>query len=116
MTLTEILTPMAPFLGAAALEVFYWFNLRRKLLPTKMKAILRSRFYWIITALAILLGGFCAVLLFPDSNAGQLLLAGAALPTLLKKLVGGFVSDNGPDLGGEDTQRSTPARDYFSYA
>ena len=116
MTLAEILTPAAPFIGAVALEVFYWFQLHRKLLPAKMKAVLRSPFYWIITVLAVLFGGFCAVLLYPEADAVQLLVAGAAMPTLLKKLVGGFVTNGGPTLGDDGAARPTPARDYFTYA
>lgn len=117
MTLLELVTPAAPFLGAIALEVFYWFQLRRKLLPAKSKAILRTPFYWIVTILAVLFGGIVAVLLFPTANAGQLLLAGAALPTLLKKLVGGFAKKNGPNLGAaEEKPTPTPVRDYLSIA
>ena len=116
MPLAAFLAPIAPFVGAVALEVFYWFQLSHKLLPVKSKRVLRSPFYWITTALAVVFGGICALLLFPSAAPGALLLAGAAMPILLKKLVAGFVRNNGPKLGPNNEPEPTPVRDYLSVA
>jgi hypothetical protein len=108
----------APFVGAIALEVFHWYGLRERLDTARYRRLLRSRVYWIFTVLAVVVGGAGALIYFGGRlSGGELLVAGAAFPTLLKKLVGVFVKER-TTLGDAEDRRepadTAPAADYFA--
>ncbi|MEV8213959.1 hypothetical protein [Leifsonia sp. NPDC077715] len=113
------MTPLqmvAPFLGAAALEVLTWYQLRDRLKQAKYKALLRSSGYWIVTTATIVISGFGALLLFSDRlNAAELFLAGAAFPVLFKKLIAAFVVKSPVKLGAAEGSPGV-LYDYFSVA
>lgn len=88
MTATEV---VAPFLGAAIIEVIHWHQLRMKLHLKKYRALMRSAVYWGWTAAMIVFGGLGTLFLFGDIlTHGQLLIAGAAFPAVFTKFVSAF--------------------------
>lgn len=110
----DILLVSAPFIGAIAQEVFHWYHLRERLESPKYKRLLRSRVYWVFTAAAVLFGGLGAYIYFGTRLApGEMLVAGAAFPVLLKKLVAGLTAKEETKLGDEE-KKDHPVRDYFS--
>ena len=106
---------VAPFVGAISLESVHWYQLREHLHLAKYQRLLRSKAYWLITLAMVLLGGAGSLILFEDRlRPGELFVAGAAFPTLLKKLVAGFSKER--VTLGDDTEgrRATAgAMDYF---
>jgi hypothetical protein len=106
------LNVLAPFVGAIAIGVVIWYQLRKRLGQSGTQQVLRSVGYWVITALMVLVSGFGALILFPDAAAPRLFLAGAAFPVLLKKLVATFVTDTAVKLGADSAERH-PVRGYF---
>lgn len=76
--------------GALCQEILYWFELRNKLKDKQISNLMRSKFYWIITLLTILISGIGTWILFydqiPDKKSIQFIL-GAAFPAIFKKLV-----------------------------
>jgi hypothetical protein len=105
---------LAPFLGAAALEVIYWYQLRTELHLKKYQRLLRSKAYWIITVAMVLVGGLFTLIYFGDRlRPGELLVAGAAFPTLIKQLIAAF-SAKQLTLGEDSTESEADAlRTYF---
>ncbi|MEV6715886.1 hypothetical protein AB0M48_28035 [Lentzea sp. NPDC051208] len=104
----------APFVGAVLSEVLHWYRVREKLESAKYRKLLHSRPYWIITTLAVLFGGLSVLILFGARfNDGELLLAGAAFPTLLRKVIAAFVGSPKTVLGTNDRRVVT---DYFAVA
>ena len=97
---------VAPFVGAATLELVQWYQLRDRLTLPKYRKMLRSVGYWAIT-IAMAIGGGAGTLIYFDGKLtqGELLVAGAAFPTLFKKLIGGFVKDHGQVKLGADRER-----------
>lgn len=107
---------LSPFLGAVLFEAVHWFRIREKLDLPKYRKLLRSPAYWVITAVAVLLGGLGALVYFGDRlSPGELLVAGAAFPTLLKKLVAAFTDKQATVLGAEPDEGG-PVADYFAAA
>lgn len=76
--------------GAFCQEVIHWFELRTKLTTKKVRALVGSKWYWIITVLTICISGLGVFLLFydqiPDKRNIQFLM-GASFPLIFKKLV-----------------------------
>lgn len=108
---------LSPFLGAVLFEAVHWFRIREKLDLPKYRKLLRSPAYWVITAVAVLLGGLGALVYFGDRlSPGELLVAGAAFPTLLKKLVAAFTDKQATVLGDERADDGSPVADYFAAA
>ena len=104
----------APFVGAVLSEVLHWYRVRDRLDSAKYQKLLRSRPYWIITTLAVLVGGLSVLIIFGARfNDGELLLAGAAFPTLLRKVIAAFVGGPKTVLGTNDRQAVS---DYFAVA
>ena len=102
----------APFVGAIAFEAIHWYQLRERLHLEKFRRAARSIAYWAITILMIVVGGVGAMIYFGDRlTAGEMLVAGAAFPTLLKKLVGAFVKEQVQlgDRSGREPAPSTPS-------
>jgi len=106
---------VAPFVGAIALETVHWYQLREHLHLAKYRRLLRSRAYWVITTIMVVVGGVGSLILFEDRlGPGELFVAGAAFPTLLKKLVAGFTTKQ-VTLGDKltDDRSTVSAMDYF---
>lgn len=111
-----MLVYLAPFVGAVALEVFHWYQLREKLDSAHYKRLLRSKSYWIITVLTVLVGGTVVLIYFQGRlTAAELLVAGAAIPTLFKKLVATFTATQQTKLGPKDEDKAKWS-DYFAYS
>jgi len=82
---------VAAAFGAFAFEVVQWYDLRAKLSAKKYQKLIRSKGYWIITVLMMIVGSGGAAILFLDRLAApEMMVAGAAFPTLFKKLVSAF--------------------------
>jgi hypothetical protein len=103
----------APFLGAILLEVIHWYQLREVLHLKKYQRALRSVSYWVLTVLMVILGGVGALIVYADATPVGLLLAGAAFPTVFKKLVAAF-AEKSVTLGEEDETQSPRAIEYFA--
>jgi hypothetical protein len=109
------LTVIAPFLGAAALEVVWWFGVREKLSQAKYQRLMRSTGYWVITALMVVLSGFGALILAAPLGAAKLLVVGAAFPGLLKQGIGvAQLAGTSIKLGTDDQESISPWREYFN--
>jgi FtsH-binding integral membrane protein len=110
-----VLEVLAPFVGAAALEVVHWFRLREKLQLAKYQKLLRSTGYWVVTALMILVGGFVTLIYLGDNDRpDQLLIVGAAFPTLFKSLIGAATDRQQTTLGPTRDSAGNNLRAYFS--
>jgi len=104
---------LAPFVGAIALEVVSWYLLRTRLDKPQYQKLLKSVGYWVITVLMVLVGALGALFLFWGRlEVWQLFIAGAAFPTLFKKLVSAFITDQ-TKLGASEAP--SPLRDYFRF-
>ncbi len=103
----------APFIGAIVIQVVHWYQLREKLELTRYKRQLRSLSYWVISTLMVVGGGYASLILADGKlDAPQLLLIGAAFPTLFTKLVSaGQQVGKETNLGAE---KGSLLRDYFS--
>jgi hypothetical protein len=76
--------------GAFVMEFLHWYQLKHKLLPAKYNSLLKSRFYWTVTALFIFSAGVSAWIWFSQQGsvpAKDAFLFGAGLPTILKKIL-----------------------------
>ena len=102
---------VAAAFGAFAFEIVQWYDLRTKLPVKRYQNLIRSKGYWIITGLMIIVGSAGAVILFLDRlAASEMMVAGAAFPTLFKKLVSAF-KPTGVRLG----EAEKPSKlDYFT--
>lgn len=96
-------------LGALAQEVAHWHELRKKFAKKRVKALLRSREYWLITLAMIVLSPFCCWALFGQDEIGRQFqfISGAAFPLLLKKIVSAFSEFDATKLGASSVS------DYF---
>lgn len=104
------LETLAPFVGAAAMETVQWYQLRERLTEAKYRRLLRSPAYWAITVAMAVIGGIGTLIYFQARlTPGEFLVAGAAFPSLLKKLIGAFVKKQ-VTLGGPSA-REAPTRD-----
>ena len=100
----------APFVGAIAMEAVHWYQLRERLSLGKYRNLLRSVGYWVITIVMALVGGVGTLIYFQGRlTQGELLIAGAAFPALLKKLVGTFVKSQ-VKLGGPGEREPSAAQ------
>lgn len=70
--------------GGVLAELLRWYKLRES---TELPQYLRSPFYWVLTALMVLAGGFLAVLYGTDAkNAILVVQIGLSAPLLLRVL------------------------------
>lgn len=107
---------LAPFIGALTIEAFHWYQLREKLHTTKYKNLMRSKPYWFWTLLFIVLGSAVALIYFEGKlTAAELVIAGAAMPTLLKKIIATFTAKQQTTLGPDDADKPKWS-DYFYYS
>jgi hypothetical protein len=104
---------IAPFFGAILLEVVHWYGLRDKLHLSKYRKALHSLKYWIITLLMVGLGPVGALIVYENATPAGLLIAGAAFPSVFKKIVGTFV-EKAAKLGPADEHEAPSTMDYFS--
>lgn len=105
----------APLLGAVVFELLHWYQLREKLNVAKYRRLLRSTGYWVITVL-FTVGASALVTVFLDGrSAPELVAAGAALPTMIKKIIGTATARQETKLGPEDADKPKWS-DYFSYS
>lgn len=105
----------APLVGSILQEILYWYRVRERTESKKYQAMMRSRSYWVITALTVAFGSVATFLYFGDRlSVAEMLVAGAAFPGLLKKLVGAFADRSVTTLGNQRT-RTSPS-DYFVMA
>jgi hypothetical protein len=106
MTVMEM---AAPFVGAIALEAVHWYQLRERLHLPKYRRMMRSVAYWAPTLVMIVVGGAGTLIYFQGRlTQGELFIAGAAFPTLFKKLIKSFVTDQ-VKLGGPAASESPAA-------
>jgi glucan phosphoethanolaminetransferase (alkaline phosphatase superfamily) len=87
--------------GVVVQEIIHWFDVRKKLDEEEQQKVLKSKYYWFITILAIIVFGIGTwIVFFPfekkPSNSQALtdiislrivFLLGAAFPVIFKKLV-----------------------------
>lgn len=113
----DLFAYIVPLLGAVALEVVHWYELRERLHLPKYRKLLRSWFYWVPTITMIFVGSGVVMVwnLSQDESrsAIELLVAGAAAPNLLKKFVAAFLAKKLTMLGDEDDDNKLSFRDYF---
>ena len=86
----ELKQYLSAALGAFILELAYWWQLRQQLDREKYRAIFKSRAYWAICALMVLLSPLACLIWFYDESPPSLrtyLLLGAAFPQFLKHAV-----------------------------
>lgn len=91
-------------LGAVAAEALHWHGLRRR---ARLPIYLKSIFYWIVTAVMVLLGGFVAWLRYgADGSALDVFAMGLAAPIILQKLMSqagrASMGARGPEEGLRD--------------
>jgi hypothetical protein len=108
---------LAACFGALCQEILYWFELRKKLDDEDNKKVFKSKFYWTITLIVIVISGFGTWLLFYDDTPMKLkipFVLGAAFPYLFKKIVQVTQDKELPHLGAETTPSfSDIAKKYF---
>ncbi|MDF1605031.1 hypothetical protein [Nocardioides sp. YIM 152315] len=96
----------APLVGGAILEVVHWHQLRESLDEPKYAGLLRSGKYWAVTVAMVLAGGvlgwFWAQSKDEAPSPFELLVAGAAAPSLLKAGISSFLSGKGETRLGDD--------------
>ena len=112
----DLLSYCAPFVGAVALEVVYWYGLRDKLMNVKYQRMLRSRAGWLITLAMIFVGGFGSLILAEGAlGPAKLFIMGAAFPSLLKQVASSAQLFGGSlKLGEKDRAQSRPVSDYLN--
>lgn len=74
--------------GSAAQEVLWWYNRRHKLDEASLRKLSSSPAYWLVTAAFIIVTGFIGIAWFagePATSMKTCLLAGAAMPLILKQ-------------------------------
>jgi H+/Cl- antiporter ClcA len=104
----------AAALGAVSLEVIHWYNIREELHLQKYQRLIRSPSYWIPTILATLLGAIIVPVYFGAGlRLDQLLIAGAAFPTTIRKIIGTGLAAEKTRLGAERPEPKVGFRDYF---
>ncbi|WP_133126013.1 hypothetical protein [Pseudohalioglobus lutimaris] len=79
--------------GGIAAEVLHWWNLRQ---AEKLPIYAKKAFYWSITIVMILLGGFVSWLYFGATAEGIVAFhVGLSTPLLLQKLVASIPEETG---------------------
>jgi hypothetical protein len=88
-------------LGAVAAEALHWHGLRRR---ARLPTYLKSTFYWIVTVVMVLLGGFVAWLRYGgDASALDAFATGLAAPIILQKLISQTGRANMGSRGAEES-------------
>ena len=73
---------LAAALGSVALEIAHWYNVRDQVDSDKYQKLMRSKRYWVPTALMTLLGAVVVpIYLGTGLRPDQFFAAGAAFPT-----------------------------------
>lgn len=91
--------------GAFVQEFFHWYDLRKKLHLKEYQKLLKSKSYWIIVILTIIISALGVYILYKEKIADSpdlQMILGAAFPLLFKKLVSG-VSTTEQQLGDTKT-------------
>jgi hypothetical protein len=71
--------------GGVSSEILHWYGLRRR---GRLPSYVRSPFYWTVTVLMVMIGGFLAWLRFGESASPfDAFITGLAAPILLQKVV-----------------------------
>lgn len=102
----------APFVGAALLEATHWYQLREENLTSEYMKMVKSPSYWIITGIFTILAPIAILIFFGDQTAPELLLYGAAAPTIIKKLISAAGEKSKLTLGVDDEPKA-PVMGYF---
>jgi hypothetical protein len=97
----------AAAVGSAAQEILHWYDMRGKLGSKRLRALVSSKGYWVITVLVIAISPLCAWFLVGPATHQTAFLAGAAFPLIFKKSVSAFAEKDQTNLGGASL------RDYF---
>ena len=93
--------------GSAAQEILHWYDMRGKLGSKRLRALISSKGYWVVTILMIAISPLCAWFLVGPGTHQTAFLAGAAFPLIFKKSVSAFAEKDQTNLGGASL------RDYF---
>lgn len=76
--------------GAFVQEFSHWYEKRRELDKDEYKILIKSKAYWVISLLMVIVSGFGTYLLFKDDILGKskaIFVIGAAFPLIFKKAV-----------------------------
>jgi hypothetical protein len=96
-------------LGALLQEILWWWSLRRSLEEAKYEKLLRSKPYWAVTALFVLISGAVALVWFQGKQGTpwkDALIFGAFLPLVIKQAGKGAGADLGSDQEDKVTLRN----------
>jgi hypothetical protein len=101
---SDISVGLVGCLGAIGAETLHWHGLRRR---ARLPPYLKSTFYWIVTFVMVLLGGFVAWLRYgADGSALDVFATGLAAPIVLQKLISqagrASLGSRGPEEGLRD--------------
>lgn len=102
----------APFVGAVLLEATHWYQLREENLRPEYQKMLRSVSYWVITTVFTIIAPLAILIFFHDQPATQLLIDGAAAPTIAKKLISAACPP-AQLTPGPDDESTVRLSDYF---
>ena len=101
----DVLHVIAPLVGGAALEATRWYQLRERLSLVKYQTMLKSSLYWGVTVAMIGFGTLVAIIWAvskdPVPTPFELLVVGAAAPSLLGNAVTTFLSKESTSLGSD---------------
>lgn len=113
----DVLHVTAPLVGGLALEATRWFRLRERLNTAKYQRLLKSWLYWVVTIAMVAFGAlvafYWAVSKEEIPTPFELLIAGAAAPSLLTNAVSTFLSKESTTLGQDDARNEVTFRDLF---
>lgn len=101
--------------GALVFELLHWYQLREKLDEPKYRRLLGSARYWVPTVLFTLIIPVFVAFFLEGRSTVELLVAGAALPTTVKKLIAVATARQETKLGPEDENKPKWS-EYFSYS
>src|ERR1043165_4312153 len=89
---------LVPALGSAVQEIIHLYDLRDQLASPQYAGLLRSRWYWVITALMIAASGIGTYLLYGEKidDTSALFFVGAAFPFLFKNSVARVIKNSAP--------------------
>lgn len=106
MTSADVEVMAVAGLGAAALELVHWYNLRTQLPSSNYRKRLRSLGYWVIVVGMIVVSGVSTWAWYRGDGITHLyreyLLTGAAFPLILKKVASALAAKTSVELGDDD--------------
>lgn len=110
----DLLHITAPFVGGLALEASRWFQLRERLSSEKYRSMLKSPLYWAVTLAMIAFGAMVAIYWGVSKDeiptSFELLVAGAAAPSLLSNGISALLSKETTRLGSDDAEPKNRVR------